>query len=342
MANPSRYSRQLLLPGIGAQGQARLAEAHAVIVGVGALGCASADLLARAGVGDITLIDRDVVETSNLQRQTLFDDSDATNGLPKAAAAARRLSAVNPTITVRSVIADLTPRNAESLLLASARPGIVLDGTDNFETRYLLNDVCVKHGVALAYGGVIAARGMQATFLPGEACLRCVFDDPPTPGSQPTCDTAGVLGSVVAIVGACQATDAIKILTGNIAAVGRTILDFDAWTNHRRRLQMPARRANCACCGGRVFEYLDRAGSDEVSLCGRDAVQVTPRNTVGLDLESLAKRLAPLGIVRVSPFMVRAAIEGMELTVFEDGRAIVKGTTKPEVARGIYSRFIGD
>lgn len=342
MAKSARYSRQELLSDIGEAGQERLALSHALIVGVGALGCMTADLLARAGVGMITLIDRDVVELSNLQRQTLFDEADATEGLPKAAAAEKRLRTVNSAIEVSGVIADLTGPNAESLLLSPRRPDVILDGTDNFETRYLLNDVCVKHGVPLIYGGVIGTRGMQATFVPGGACLRCVFDEPPASGSQPTCDTAGVLGPAVSIVGACQGADAIKILTGNSSKVARTILDFDLWTNHRRRLEMPQKRADCACCGRRVFEFLERTSGDEAALCGRDAVQISPRRAAALNLEGLARRLAAVGTVRMSPHMVRAVIEGMEFTVFADGRAIVKGTTRPEVARAVYSRLIGD
>lgn len=365
----SRYHRQTLLPGIGVEGQARLAASHVVLVGVGALGCASADMLARAGVGRLTLIDRDVVEWSNLQRQTLFDEADAVAGTPKAVAAAQRLGRVNSAIAVEPIVADLSARNASRLLsrvvsrVMEGVPGgggrpVLVDGCDNFETRYLLNDLAVKHGLAYVYGGVVGTHGMQATFAagPGWPCLRCVFAEPPAPGTSPTCDTAGVLGPAVSMVAAAQATDAIKVLLGRTDLVSRTLLDVDLWTNDVRRVDISgAKQAACPCCGSggdQQFSFLDAdaaALDGAAALCGSDAVQVFPRGDVSLDLIALSDRLAALGVVTRSRFMLRvtvaagpdAGVAPTELTVFADGRAIVRGTTDPGVARSVYARYVG-
>ena len=217
----------------------------------------------------------------------------------------------------------------------------MVDGTDNFETRYLLNDVCVKHGVAFLYAGAVGTRGMVAAFVPGGACLRCVFEEVPEVGSQPTCETAGVLGPAVVVAAAMQAAEAIKMLSGNVEAMSRDLVTFDLWRNESRRVTMPAKRADCVCCGLRRFEFLDGAGGDEAVLCGRDAVQVTPRVMGRVDLCALARRLAPHGTVTASEHLVRAAVGGVEITVFADGRAIVKGTTRSEVARSAYAKWVG-
>lgn len=353
----NRYHRQMLLPGIGPEGQRRLGESHAVVVGCGALGCAAADLLARAGVGTLTIIDRDVVEATNLQRQTLFDQGDADAGSPKAEAARARLSRVNPAIRVRGVVADVTHRNAERLVRGTdgaPLAGVIIDGTDNFETRYLLNDLSVKLGLPLCYGGVVGSEGMSATFVPGGACLRCVFEEPPAPGTMPTCDTAGVLGPAAAIVGACQAADAIKLLAGIPERLGGTLLHFDLWTNQRRRVDLAgARRPDCPCCGERSFPFLDGATAQRaVRLCGRNAVQIAPPedDRAGeIDLERLADRLGPSaagGRAITNGFLLRAVVPGvggaaLELTVFRDGRAVVRGTEETEVARAAYARYVG-
>jgi adenylyltransferase/sulfurtransferase len=350
---PSRYHRQEILPGVGPEGQARLASSHAAVVGLGALGCAIADHLARAGVGTLTLIDRDLVDATNLQRQCLYTEADASEGLPKAEAARHRLSAVNSQINLRAHIADLTARNADALLIPdqARRPDILLDGTDNFETRYLLNDLAVRDGVPLVYGGVVATRGMQMTIRPGAGpCLRCLFEDPPAPGSQPTCDTAGVLGPVVAIVAACQASDALRCLLGQADRIPPTLLEFDIWAGYRRRVDIGgARRDDCPCCGRRRFDFLaGAAGSEAVGLCGQRAVQVSP-GAGSIDLVALGARLATLGPVDARPFMVRFSVPGeqgehgecLSLTVFRDGRAIVSGTGRPERARSLYARFVG-
>ncbi|MBM4108959.1 MAG: thiazole biosynthesis adenylyltransferase ThiF [Phycisphaerae bacterium] len=344
-----RYHRQVMLPGVGVGGQRRLASGHAAVVGCGALGCAIADTLARAGVGRLTIVDRDLVEITNLQRQTLFDEGDAAAPTPKAEAARKRLNAVNSGIDVRAIVADLTAANAERLLFAGGRdrPDLLLDGTDNFETRYLLNDLAVKHGVAYCYGGVVGTTGMQLTVVPGDRpCLRCLFPDPPPPGAAPTCDTAGVLGPAVAIVAACQSADALKILTGNGALVAATLLSFDLWTNERRRLDVSgARRGECPACGARRFEFLDGdRGGATAALCGQDAVQVAPSGVAEIDLARLGERLAGVGPVTRTPFLLRARVPepgGVELTVFRDGRAIIKGVGGADQARAVYARWVG-
>lgn len=358
-AELDRYQRQMRLPGIGEDGQRRLRAAHALIVGCGALGCVTADLLCRAGVGTLTIIDRDVVELSNLQRQTLFDEQDAGEGAPKADAARRRLNAVNSQVQIRPVVADFMHRNAERLLGQAQREsgvGVLIDGTDNFETRYLLNDLSVKHAIPYCYAGAVAAEGMSTTFVPGAggACLRCVFDQMPMPGTFETCDSAGVLGPSVAIVGACQAADAIKLLSGQPDRVNASLLHFDLWRNVRRRVDLSAaRRPDCACCGRREFEFLEgRHASRTIRLCGQNAVQIAPPDDskiVDVELGGLAERLRPLSpSVVQNGFLVRAAIPGalgegqsVELTVFGDGRAVIKGTEDPVAARIIYARFIG-
>lgn len=343
-----RYHRQTLLDGIGVAGQRRLLGSHAVVVGVGALGCVAADLLARAGVGRLTLIDRDVVELTNLQRQTLYTEADAREGTPKAVAAQNRLVAVNSSITIEAHVADFEHRNAERLIGA---PDVIIDGTDNFETRYLINDLAVKLGVPYVYGGAVGTTGMGMVILPGTSpCLRCVFEEPPPPGSSPTCDTVGVLGPTAAITAAWQVGEAIKILTHNLDKVSTTLLEFDQWNNQRRRLDLSSmKRDDCPCCGQRRFEFLsgERAGGAE-HLCGQRAVQVSPTDgNQSLDLAALAERLGPHGEFTHSVFMVRGtlreAVDGgpCELTVFADGRAIVKGTDRPDVARSIYAKYVG-
>ena len=342
----------MLLPGFGPQGQRRLAESRALIVGCGALGCAIADLVVRAGVGTVTIVDRDIVELTNLQRQTLFTEADVADGLPKAEAARRRLAAVNSGVDVRAIVADFTASNAESLAAEALRDGgVLLDGTDNFETRYLLNDLAVKLARPYIYGGAVGTRGMAMSIIPGTTpCLRCMFEEPPPPGSTPTCDTAGVLGPVIAMVGAGQACDAIKVLLGRTDLLANALTDLDLWENTTRRIQLAGPRPDCPCCGQRRFEYLDsRRASGTTSLCGQDAVQITPAQPGALDLAALAERLRPHGeFAALGRFLVRGTLREersgespVHLTVFADGRAIVKGTVRPEQARSIYARYVG-
>ena len=349
-----RYHRQRLLPGIGDAGQQRLTESHALIVGCGALGCAAADLLARAGVGTLTLVDRDLVETTNLQRQVLFDESQV--GEPKAIAAAERLARVNRGVRTEPVIADFNPTNARSIATRATggAPDVILDGTDNFETRFLVNDLAVESGVPYLYAGAVGTRGMVAAFRPpfgareGGPCLRCVFDAPPPPGSQPTCDTAGVLGPVISIVAGVQAGEAIKVLTGAHDRVRPTLLEFDAWANTRRTIELaPMRDPACACCVRGLLDYLDAPADQPATICGRDAVQVLPTGEGGIDLAALAERLRAHGSFEVTRFLLRGAVEGDEtddrigLTVFRDGRALISGLDDPVRARSIYAKYIG-
>lgn len=349
-----RYKRQTILPEFGAASQRKLSGAKALVVGVGALGCASADLLARAGVGTLTLVDRDVVEPTNLQRQCLFDEADARERRPKAEAAAARLSKVNSTIRVDPRVVDVTSRTLQRLL-RDARPDIVIDGTDNAITRYLLNDAAIRESIPFVYGGVIGTRGMQMTIIPGEtACLRCVFEEPPASGSMPTCDTAGVLGPAVAIVAGCQATDAIKVLIGRRDLIKPSLLEFDLWTTDRRRIDLSSfadasTRVGCPCCGKRRFEFLEGEHDDDaVRLCGQLAVQIGAAAD-GCDLDAAEARLHALSPRRVSSSLVRVMLpdeagdEGrpLELSLFADGRAIVTGTASPARARGVFAKYVG-
>ncbi len=337
-----RYVRQERFFPIGREGQRRLAATHVVQVGCGALGSASAELLTRAGVGHLTLIDRDYVELHNLQRQSLFSEDDVAEHLPKAAAAARRLGAINDEVEIRTEITDLHAGNAERLL---AGADIILDGTDNFETRYLINDVAVKHGIPWVYGGVISSGGSTMTIRPGETpCLRCVFPDAPEPGSAPTCDTAGVIGPAVQTVASIQAAEAMKLAVGDLAATNRALLSFDVWSLDVQRVPLPERDPDCPTCGRRQFSFLDSTRpSQTTQLCGHDAVQVLVTPAPTLNLRALAERLRPLGTVMVNRFLLRFddPVTGRQITVFPDGRAIVQGTTDAIEARSLYAKYIG-
>ena len=335
-----RYTRQTLFAGLGRAGQERLIRSRVLIAGCGALGSVLANSLARAGVGYLRLVDRDFVEGNNLQRQVLYDEHDALEGLPKAIAAKQALGRINSLVTVDAHVADITSDSIEPLLDGI---DVVLDGSDNFEVRYLLNDACVKAGIPWIYSGVIAAYGVTMTILPGEtACLRCVFPDRPLPGTTPTCDTAGVLNGIVGVITGMASTEAIKLLAGSDRLVhGLTWIDL--WENTFERVELP-RMPDCPTCGLGHYEYLD-APLDEsgVSLCGRNAVQVRPpQGTVAvLDLGALAERLRPAGEVASNEFLLRLRVDGYEVTVFPDARAIIKGTDDPAVARTIYARYVG-
>ncbi len=333
-----RYSRQILFPAIGERGQENLLSAHAAIVGCGALGCVHAMALTRAGVGRITIIDRDFVDTSNLQRQFLFEESDAADAIPKAVAAARRLQRINSAIEVRGVTADLTPANAEELL---AGAGVILDGTDNFETRFLINDVAVSRGVPWIYGAAVASYGIEMPVVPGRtACFRCVYPEPPA-GAQPTCDTAGVLNAITTAIGALQVADAVKILSGRADCVIPRITTLDVWEGGIRQSRQPAPDPDCPACAQHDFAYLKGRMRAPISLCGRNAVQIH-MEAHPLDLKELKQRLAALGEVRSNDFALRFSHPPLEMTVFPDGRAIIKGTTDPGVARSFYARYVGN
>jgi molybdopterin/thiamine biosynthesis adenylyltransferase len=330
-----RYSRQIRFPGIGEAGQQRLLDARVAVVGCGALGSFQAGALARAGIGFLRIIDRDYVELSNLQRQWLFDQCDVEQGLPKAIAAARKIAAINSDIEAEPAVADLTPENIDDLL---GDTGLILDGTDNFETRYLINDYAVSRGRPWVYGAAVGSYGITMPVLPGTtACLRCVYPDPPA-GAQPTCETAGVLGSITALIASLQVSEALKILCG--AEVSRKITTVDVWSGEIRQLAQPSPDERCPACGRREFPYLNGERRSPVSLCGRNAVQIHERSRP-LDLKDLAVRLAPLGIVRANEFALRFETPPYLLTVFPDGRAIVKGTTDVGVARSLYARYVG-
>lgn len=349
----SKYARQTVMAGIGEAGQRRLLEGHAAIVGCGTLGCVIADQLCRAGVGRLTIVDRDLVEPGNLQRQVLFDRADAEGRLPKVEAAQARLAAINADVRTNAEVADLRPSNAERLIVDGpfGRPGVVLDGTDNFETRYLINDLCVKHGIAYVYGGVVGTRGMRAVFggeRTSAPCLRCVFDRPPAPGSQPTCETAGVLAPAAAVVGAMQAAEAIKILAGADDAVARDLLEIDPWAGLLRRVDLSrSKDPGCPCCVERRFAFLDGPDPEAAALCGRNAVQVMPGKggAAGrLDLDAVAGSLRGVGEVSRTAFMVRVSPyeqAGVTVSVFRDGRAVIEGVEDPARARAIYARYVG-
>lgn len=352
---PDRYQRQTLLPQIGPQGQAQLARARAILIGCGALGTVLADALVRAGIGHLSIVDRDLVEWSNLHRQVLFDEADAKEGAPKAVAAARRLRAINSAVSIESIVADLNSGNVESTLglepIGAVRLDLILDGTDNAATRYLLNDVSVKHGVPWIYGACVGTEGRMMTVRPGAtACLRCVFPEPPGPGELPTCDTAGVLGPAAGVVASLQAAAAIKLLIGATEAVEDQLISLDVWSSRFRAMSLvDARRDDCPTCGLRRFNFLDAPLSDFAALCGRDAVQIRParkqRDASSIfDLKQAASRLRGCGTVEQTPYLIRCQLNyppGVHLTLFPDGRLIVHGVTDIDRARSLYARYIG-
>lgn len=333
-----RYSRQRLLPQIGAAGQRRLAESRVVVVGCGALGTVQAALLVRAGVGETVLIDRDYVEASNLPRQCLFEEEDAERGTPKAVAAARSLRRANSAVSVVASVKDLTAENAESLLCPA---GVILDGTDNYETRYLINDVAVKWAIPWVYGAAVGTTGSVMAVVPGStACLRCIF--PAAPGSlQPTCDTAGVLNAATSLIASLQVAEAFKILTGCEESLERRLVSCNVWTGERSSIRVDLPDPNCPCCGQGKFQHLEAKAASSARICGRDAVQVQGAGRP-VDLADLARRLAPHGGVRSGEHAVRFTCPPHELMIFPDGRAIVRGTQQVGVARSLYARYVGD
>ena len=356
--NEERYSRQILFPGIGAPGQARLAQAHVAIVGVGATGAASASLLARAGVGTLTLIDRDFVEPSNLQRQVLFDEDDAREALPKAEAARRKIARFNSGIRVHPEIADLIPSNIESLLSGA---DLILDATDNFETRYLINDFAVNRGIAWIYAAAVGAYAATMNILPRApgttvdagswsptACLACLFPKPPS-GPIETCDTAGILATAVNLAASIQVTEALKLLTGQPRLMRRSLLSFDLWTNDRAEISASSPDPDCEVCGRQVFAHLSGANRPRITLCGRNAVQIHEHHRP-IDLAAMRVRLSlnrDIEDLRSNDLLLRFRFRfpfqssGHTFTIFPDGRALIQGTTDVALARSIYARFIG-
>lgn len=332
-----RYSRQVLFPGIGPQGQARLAQGRIAIVGCGATGACVSGLMARAGVGHLLIIDRDYVESSNLQRQTLFDEADAAESLPKAVAAARKIAAFNSDVQVQAEVADLTPENIESLL---ADVDLILDATDNFETRYLINDFAAKHSKPWIYAAAVAAYAVTMNIIPGEtACLACMFPAPPE-GTVETCDTAGILNSAVNLVGSIQATEAIKFLVGAKDKLRRTLLSFDVWSNEQAEISASLPRPGCQTCEKREFIHLAGERRPQITLCGRNSVQIHERNRP-VDFAEMSARLGAHGAVKHNAFVLKFWRDPYEMTLFPDGRAIIKGTCDTAVARSLYARFVG-
>ena len=334
--NRERYSRQILFQPIGAEGQKKLLGSKAAIIGCGALGTAHANALVRAGVGALRIVDRDYVEQSNLQRQSLFDESDARESLPKAVAAERKLKQINSDVQTEGVVADATSRNIEDLVRGF---NVILDGTDNFETRYLLNDAAVKLAIPWVYGAVVASSAVTMTILPAHGpCLACVFPEAPA-GLHETCDTVGVIGPAAAWTSAIQVTEALKILLGHEQELHGTLLGFDIWHNRTQQVR-PKRDPDCRTCGQRIFTQLEEGEPRPTTLCGRDAVQIRHRDPRNLDLALLKARLEQLGDVRANNYLLKFSFDDYELTVFPDGRAIIKGTQDPAVARGIYAKYI--
>ncbi len=337
-----RYSRQIRFHGMGEEGQRRLLESRVTLCGCGALGTVLANALVRGGVGHLRLIDRDFIETSNLQRQVLFDEHDVAENLPKAEAAARKLAAINSAVHVDPVVADIDRTNILELVRDA---DLVLDGTDNFEIRYLINDAAVKLNKPWVYGGCIGSHGQTMTILPGETpCLRCVFEAAPAPGEAGTCETAGVLGPIVNVIASLQATEAFKILAGRRDRVNRELIYLDVWENVQRRIKIAPLlgKVDCPCCRHRRFEWLEgEHGSQTTSLCGRNAVQVSHRTAARLNFEEMAHHLGRMGEVSYNRFLLKFTVEGHEFTVFPDGRAIIKGTSDVDRARTLYARYIG-
>jgi len=334
-----RYSRQVLFRGVGEEGQRKLAQAKVALVGCGATGSALASLLGRAGIGLLRIIDRDYVEPSNLQRQALFDEADAADSMPKAIAAARKISAFNSAIAVEPKVEDLVPSNIASLLQGT---DLILDGTDNFETRYLINDYAVDHSIPWIYSAAVGSYGVTLNVVPGQtACLACIFPDSPQ-GMVETCETSGILNSAVNFVASITATEALKFLVGGPEhpSLRQTLLSFDLWTNEHAEISAAKPRTNCRACGERDFIHLAGEGRPHITLCGRNSVQIHERHRP-IDFHEMNQRLQPHGVVRHNDFVLKFWHEPYEMTLFPDGRAIIKGTTDTAIARSLYARYVG-
>ncbi len=334
-----RYSRQILLREIGEEGQKRLLESKIAIIGVGALGCVVANNLVRAGAGRILIVDRDFVELNNLQRQMLFDEDDVD--LPKAVAAVEKLRRVNSEVEIEPVVKDLNHTNAEKILRGVE---LLLDGTDNLQTRFLINDVCMKNDIPWIYAGAVGTQGMMMDIIPGKtACFRCFLPEVPAPGSLPTCDTAGVLNTIPAIIASIESTEAIKILLGKMTSTTTesNLIIYDAWSNTFEKMTM-RRDESCRCCFEHEFDFLSAEKKEIItSLCGGNAVQITPAESTDISFDSLAERLKGLGEAKFNDFILRFKEGDREISLFKDGRAIIKGTNDEKVARSLYARYIG-
>ncbi len=334
-----RYSRQILFSPIGKTGQEKLKNSRVLLVGCGALGAAHAEVLARGGVGFLRIVDRDFVEFTNLQRQTLYSESDAKERLPKAIAAKNRLAAINSEVEIDAIVADVNHSNIESYV---KDVDLILDGTDNFQIRYLLNDACVKHTKTWIYGAAVSSYGTTMTIFPNETpCLRCIFEEIPNAGSSPTCDTAGVISPIISSISAIQTTEALKILTGNFDKLHKSLIQIDVWQNDWRKIKLGKPNEDCECCAKQNFEFLDAEASEfSAVLCGRNAVQIAPKPTE-IDLKNLAEKLKSHGEIKLNEYLLRLTFEDYELTIFRDGRAIIRGTDDVSTARSIYAKYIG-
>jgi adenylyltransferase/sulfurtransferase len=335
-----RYSRQMILPNIGVEGQMRLMQARVAVLGIGALGTYLASSIVRAGVGFVRLVDRDFIEEHNLQRQVLFDEDDITSNLPKAIAAADKLRKINHQVLIDPVVTDINPDNIESCI---ADCDLILDGADNFELRMLLNDACIKHNKPWIYGAVISTYGMTMPIIPHEGpCFRCFITDLPAPGSTPTCETAGVLGTMPQIIAALQVTEAIKLLTGQKDQLIREMRYIDIWQNDFEMFQVMKAEGMCPACELHNFEFLDgKHYTRGEILCGRDAIQVKPDNIASFNLSLLADRLKQIGEVQVNEYLLKLNTGHYEITLFKDGRAIIYGTENEGIARSLYAQYFG-
>lgn len=336
-----RYSRQILFNGIGRQGQERLLHSRAVIIGCGALGSSQAEALARAGVGNLRIVDRDFVEFSNLQRQTMFTESDAVERLPKAIACANRIREINSDISVEPEVADVNHSNIERLI---SDVDVVIDGTDNFATRYLINDACVKHEVNWVYGAAVGSYGVTMTIRPHETpCLRCVFPEAPPAASAPTCDTAGVIMPIISVVASVQVTEALKLMTGRLEDLHNSLMQFDVWRNEWRKISIGQPLPDCSTCALGDYEALNAEARDFAAvMCGRHAVQIAPSNSVHIDLDALRRKLELSGDVKANDYLLRFRTGEYELTVFQDARSIIRGTDDIATARSLYSKYVGN
>ena len=339
-----RYIRQMRFAPLGTEGQRQLAQSRVLICGCGALGSVLANTLARAGVGFIRIVDRDFLEWNNLQRQVLYTEQDVKCGIPKAIAAKAHLEKINSDIEVEAVVANVSAENIVELIDSI---DCLVDGTDNFETRFLINDAAVKHNIPWVYGGCIGSEGQTMTILPGETpCLHCLMQGgPPPPGTTPTCDSAGILSPVINVIASLQALEVIKIISGNRDKISRDLQIFDLWENQIRQVKLAQLResGDCTTCQQKQFDWLTgKLGSQSAILCGRNAVQLSFSDETRIDLESLRDKLSGLGVVDSNPFLLRASIEQYEITVFPDGRAIIKGTEDEMVARNVYAKYIGN
>jgi len=341
-ADLDRYVRQMRYPPLGEEGQRRLAAGRALVCGCGALGTVLANTLARAGVGSVRIVDRDFIELNNLQRQVLFDEEDIARGLPKAIAAAEKLGRINSQVGIEPVVADVDHTNIEELCDGV---DVIVDGTDNFETRFLLNDAAVRFNIPWVYGGCLGAEGQTMTILPRETpCLRCLIQECPPPGTTPTCDVAGILAPIVSVIASIEAIEAIKILSGNRAAVSRNLTVVELWDNHIRQVDVSSLRdqVDCPTCKHDQFPWLSgKQGSHTAVLCGRNAVQLT-HTGVTLSLDDLARQLEGIGQVTRNQFLLRLKVDAYELTLFPDGRAIISGTDDIPTAKTVYAKYVGN